>query len=235
MIEKLRKFFTRNLGLKLISLLAALVLWFSLIPEEKTFSEKTLTVPLELHNIPSDMELVERPIETVAVTVRAPNRLIPQLSSANVHTVLDLQKATVAQEEYSLNRNMVSIPEGAEVKEIYPSKINLKFEKSKEVALEVKPNLIGELPEGYTLNQIEVIPPEVLVKGPESIVNAQNEVRTSPIDISGLTQSVEMEADLILPDPDLTLSSPDNTVRVRLQITQRNSDEKNSKKPPRKK
>jgi len=148
MIEKIRRFFTRNLGLKLISFLLALVLWFSLVPKEKTFSEKTLTVPLELHNIPSEMELVERPTQTVDVTIRAPNRLIPQLSSVNVHTVLNLQKATVAQEEYSLSRKMVSIPEGAEVKEIYPSKINLKFEKSKEMMLKVNPNLIGELPEG---------------------------------------------------------------------------------------
>jgi YbbR domain-containing protein len=235
MIEKIRKFFTRNLSLKLVSFLFALVLWFSLIPEEKTFSEKTLTVPLELHNIPSDMELVERPIQTVDVTIRAPNRLIPQLSSANVHTVLDMQKASVAQEEYSLNRSMVSIPEGAEVKEIYPSKINLKFEKSKEIMLEVKPNVIGTLPEEYTLLQVEVIPPEVLVKGPESIVDSQKVVRTSPVDISGLTQSTEMEADLILPDPDLSLTSPKNTVLIRLQISKNDTAEKVPGKTPQKK
>lgn len=235
MIEKIRKFFTRNLGLKLISFLFALVLWFSLIPEEKTFSEKTLTVPLELHNIPSDMELIERPIQTVDVTIRAPNRLIPQLSSANVHTVLDLQKATVAQEEYSLNRNMVSIPEGAEVKEIYPSKINLRFEKSREIMLDVKPNIIGELPEGYVLLQTEAVPSQVLVKGPESIIDAQEVVRTSPVDISGLTQSTEIEADLILPDPDLTLTSARNTVLIKIQIGENRPDGKEPAKTTEKK
>ncbi len=235
MIEKIRKFFTRNLGLKLISFLFALVLWFSLIPEEKSFSEKTLTVPLELHNIPSDMELIERPIQTVDVTIRAPNRLIPQLSSANVHTVLDLQKATVAQEEYSLNRNMVSIPEGAEVKEIYPSKINLRFEKSREIMLDVKPNIIGELPEGYVLLQTEAVPPQVLVKGPESIIDAQEVVRTSPVDISGLTQSTEIEADLILPDPDLTLTSARNTVLIKIQIGENRPDGKEPAKTTEKK
>lgn len=235
MIEKIRKFFTRNLGLKLISFLFALVLWFSLIPEEKTFSEKTLTVPLEIHNIPSDMELIERPIQTVDVTIRAPNRLIPQLSSANVHTVLDLQKATVAQEEYSLNRNMVSIPEGAEVKEIYPSKINLRFEKSREIMLDVQPNIIGELPEGYVLLQTEAVPPQVLVKGPESIIDAQEAVRTSPVDISGLTQSTEIEADLILPDPDLTLTSARNTVLVKIQIGENRPEEKGPAKTTEKK
>lgn len=235
MIEKIRKFFTRNLGLKLISFLFALVLWFTLIPEEKTFSEKTLTVPLEIHNIPADMELIERPIQTVDVTIRAPNRLIPQLSSANVHTVLDLQKATVAQEEYSLNRNMVSIPEGAEVKEIYPSKINLRFEKSREIMLDVKPNIIGELPEGYVLLQTEAVPSQVLVKGPESIIDAQEVVRTSPVDISGLTQSTEIEADLILPDPDLTLTSARNTVLVKIQIGENRPEEQEPAKTTEKK
>ncbi len=235
MIEKIRKFFTRNLGLKLVSFLFALILWFSLVPEEKTFSEKTLTVPLELHNIPSDMELVERPIQTVDVTIRAPNRLIPQLSSANVHTVLDLQKATVAQDEYSLNRHMVSIPEGAEVKEIYPSKINLSFEKSKEIMLAVKPNLIGELTEGYSLLQTSVFPSEVLVKGPESVLDEQDVVRTSPVDISVLTKSTEIETDLILPHPDLSLASPQNTVLIRLRIEENEPGEKTPERPPKKK
>ncbi len=235
MIEKLRTLATRNLGLKLVSFLFALMLWFSLIPEEKTFSEKTLTVPLELHNIPSDMELMERPVQTVNVTIRAPNRLLPQLSSANVHAALNLQNATVAQEEYSLSRSMVSIPTGAEVKEISPSKVNLKFEKSEEILLKVSPNIIGELPEGYTLLKTAVVPPEVLVKGPESIINAHEMVRTSPINLTGLIQSKEIEADLILPDPDLTLAMSKNTVLVRLHISEKKSEDKVPENSPGKK
>ena len=215
---KIKSYLTDNWILKLVSLLIALILWFTLIPEEKTFQEKTLSVRLEIHNIPSHLELIERPPQFINVTVRAPNRLIPQISSANVYGILDLQRASVAQSLYSLNRTMVNIPEGTEVKDISPSQVNLKLERTKQVMLEVEAILIGSLPEGYLLTKVEVLPPQVAVKGPESKVQENIKVQTSPIDISTLTKSTELEAELILPDSALQLASFETVVRVKLFI-----------------
>ncbi len=215
---KIKSYLTDNWILKLVSLLIALILWFTLIPEEKTFQEKTLSVRLEIHNIPSHLELIERPPQFINVTVRAPNRLIPQISSANVYGILDLQRASVAQSLYSLNRTMVNIPEGTEVKDISPSQVNLKLERTKQVMLEVEAILIGSLPEGYLLTKVEVLPPQVAVKGPESKVQENIKVQTSPIDISTLTKSTELEAELILPDSALQLASFETVVRVKFLI-----------------
>lgn len=218
MQKKIKSYLTENWILKLVSLLLALIIWFTLIPEEKTFQEKSLIVRLEIHNIPSHLVLVERPPQFINVSVRAPNRLIPQISSANVYGILDLQRASIAQTLYSLNRNMVNIPEGAEVKNISPSQVNLKFERTKQVMLEVEANLIGNPPEGYSLKKVEVIPSQVAVKGPESKVQENTKVQTSPIDISSLSKSTEVEADVILPDSALQLASFETVVRVKLLI-----------------
>jgi YbbR domain-containing protein len=226
----IKKIFTKNLGLKIFSFFLALILWFSLIPEEKKFSEKTLSVPLELHNIPSDIELVERPMQTVQVSIRAPERLINQITSANVHAVLDLKKASTAQEDYTLTRSMVSIPDGAEVKEISPSLVNLKFERSEQLMLSIKPNIIGELPEGFNLLKTEVEPPEVLVKGPESKLNENDIVRTSPIDISNFKHTTAIEADLITPAPELTIVGSKTTALVKLLIQEKESESQVNKK-----
>ena len=174
----MKNIFLRNWGLKLFSLLLALVLWLTLIPEEKIFSEKTLTVPLELHNIPSQMELVERPLSNVDVKIRAPQRILNQFTSVTVHAALNLERASVEQTEYPLNKNMISLPSGGEVMDIYPSQVNLKLERTKEVMLQVEPSLTGELQEGLKLEKIEVIPNEVLIKGPESKVKETFKVRT---------------------------------------------------------
>ena len=174
----------RNWGLKLFSFLIALLLWFTLIPEEKMSSEKTLTIPLELHNIPSGIELVEKPPSTIDIKIKAPNRLISQITPANVHAVLNLQKASIDQEEYPLNDSMISIPQGAEVKDILPSQVYLRFETTREVMLDVEPNIIGKLKEGLKLENVRTTPSQVLIKGPESKVREDYKVRTSPIDIS---------------------------------------------------
>jgi len=216
MIKMLRRLLVRNWELKLLSLFLALILWVSLVPEEKTFSEKTLTIPLEAHNLPDDMELVEKPDATVDVTIRAPNRMLNQVTPANVFVKLNLSAASVVQQEYPLNETMVSLPPGAEVVRISPTKVRLKLERTQEVMLDIVPTIIGQAKEGYGVSKIEIKPPRVLVKGPESKVRRNEKVTTSPIDISALTSSTEFEADIILPKPELRLASPLTRVSVKI-------------------
>lgn len=217
-IKILRNIFWRNWGLKLFSFILALFLWLTLIPEEKMYSEKTLVVSLTMNNIPPDMELTERVQPRVNVTLIAPNRILPQISEATVHAVLDLSNASVEQKAYPINTNMVSIPAGTEIKELYPSQVNIDLEYTKEVMLKVEPTLIGKGAEGIELKSIEVTPSEVLIRGPESKVPDEAVVRTTPIDISKITQSTEIEVALILPNPDVRLSVPNTKVSIRILI-----------------
>ena len=230
-----KRLFLKNWGLKLFSFLLALILWLTLITPEKVFSDKWLTIPLELHNIPPEMELMEKPPASVDVKIRASKSLINDITSANVHAVLNLEKASLDQEDYPLNNSMISIPSGAEVREIYPSQVSLKLERTREILLDVEANIIGELKKGLKVENVGVFPPQVLIKGPESKVKDNYKVRTSPIDISALTETTELEADLILPNPDLRLASAQTKVRVRILIQEENPEAKRGKKKTQKK
>ena len=209
-----RDIFTRNRGLKLLSFLLALLIWLILIPEEKTYSDKTLTVPLETKNVPPDMEIVEKPAATVEVTVRARNRLLNELSSSGVSARLDLERASVYQNIYPLNRSMITVPPGAEVVDISPNMVQLKLEKTKQLDLDIVPMIVGKVNEGLRVVRIEVTPPRVPVRGPESRIRIKDKVSTSPVDVSILTQSTSVEADIILPKPDLRLATTLTKVRI---------------------
>jgi YbbR domain-containing protein len=230
-----KRLFLKNWGLKLFSFLLALILWLTLITPEKVFSDKWLTIPLELHNIPPEMELMEKPLATIDVKIRASKSLINDITSANVHAVLNLEKASLDQEDYPLNKSMISIPSGAEVREIRQSLVSLKLEGTKEILLDVEANIIGELTKGLKVENVGIFPPQVLIKGPESKVKDNYKVRTSPIDISSLTETTELEADLILPNPDLRLASAQTKVRVRILIQKENPEAKSGKKKTQKK
>ena len=226
----LKRLFLKNWGLKLFSFLLALILWLTLITPEKVFSDKWLTIPLELHNIPPEMELMEKPPASVDVKIRASKSLINDITSANVHAVLNLEKASLDQEDYPLRNSMISIPSGAEVREIRQSQVSLKLERTREILLDVEANIIGELKKGLKVENVRVFPPQVLIKGPESKVKDNYKVRTSPIDISALTKTTELEVDLILPNPDLRLASAQTKVRVRILIQEENPEAKRGKK-----
>ena len=225
-----KNLFLRNWGLKLFSLILALILWATLIPPEKIFSKKNLTISLVLHNIPSGMELVRKPPDKIDVTIEAPNRYIDQITPVNVTAKLNLENATIIQEDYTITETMISIPAGvrAEVIKISPNTINLKLEKTKEILLDVEPDIIGieELKEGLKIEKIETIPSQVPIIGPESKVRDDYKVRTSPIDISALTETTEFEADLILPSPDLRLASSLTKVKVTIYIQEKMPEDK---------
>ncbi len=59
--------------------------------------------------------------------------------------MLNLERASLDQEDYPLNKGMISIPSGAEVREIRPSQVSLKLERTKEILLDVEANIIGKL------------------------------------------------------------------------------------------
>lgn len=215
----LKNIFVRNWGLKLFSFLLALVFWFMIIPDEKLSFEKSVTVPLETYNLPAGLEIVEKPPPTIDVTIKAPHRLIDSINPETVRARLELGTARVEQTEFPIYRNMISLAvKGAEVKDFSPGQVRMRLERSREIKLEVKPTLIGQLKENLELVKIEVIPSEVSIIGPESKVNTTDLVRTSPIDLSTLTESVEMETVIILPDPFLRMASFETIITVRIII-----------------
>lgn len=220
----LKNIFVRNWGLKLFSFILALVLWFSIIPEEKMSFEQTLTVPLELHNRPSWMEIVERPPATIEVTIKAPNRLYDLITPDSVRARLELGNASVEQSEYPITVNMISLPQGAEVVQIFPSQVKMRMERSKEVLLDVEPTWVGQLPDTLELVRVEVIPSQVSVTGPESRITETDKVRTNPIDRSSITGSIEMVADVILPNSDLRLTSLGTELRVRIIVREKTEE-----------
>jgi len=229
----LRNIFVRNWGLKLFSFLLALVFWFSIIPEEKLSFEISVTVPLELHNLPAGMEIIEKP-PPIDVTIKAPHRLIDTINSETVRARLELGTARVEQTEFPINPDMIILPQGAEVKNISPGQVRMRLERSREILLEVEANLIGQLQENLELVSVEVFPNKVSIIGPESKVKETYKVRTSPIDLSSLNESIEIETDLFLPDPDLRLASYETIITVRIIIEAKNPAENIPEKKKRK-
>jgi YbbR domain-containing protein len=208
----------RNWGLKLASIVLAVALWLVLVPADKILSEKTLTVPLETRNIPDSVEIVEKSTSTVDVTVRAPSRLLNEISPSTLTAKLDLERATVYQQEYPLNKAMISLPPGADVIDVRPNKVQIKLEWTKEATLEVHPSVRGKVLPGLRISKIEVEPKEVAVRGPESKVKAKDTVTTAPVDVTNLAQTAEFDVDIILPKPELRLVSARTTVRVTVTI-----------------
>ena len=216
MMKKIRDLFLRNGLLKLLAFLTAVFLWITLMPEEKIVSEKTFQVRLEPQGLSAEFEMTERPPLMIDVTVRATNRMLGQMTSADVQAVLNLSRANVNQEDYPLNPDIVTVPAGAKVVRVFPNKVHLKIERSAEVLMEIQPVLVGQPKTGLKVDQVDLLPSKVFVRGPESMIKPQDRIRTSPMDITGLDQPKTFEVDLILPRPELRFATAQTRASVRI-------------------
>ena len=83
------------------------------------------------------------------------------------------------------------------------------------VDIPVKLVVSGELPKGITVTKSEILPEKVRITAPPSLLQELHSINTKPIDVSNLTGSVVVAAELDLPEkiiPEL------RTVQVRLSV-----------------
>lgn len=218
MMRAIRSFLFRNGWLKLLAFALAFILWITLMPEEKIVSEKTFQVRLDSAGLPADLEMTERPPATIDVTVRATNRLLGQMTSSDVRAVLNLSRATPAQEDYPLNPDIITVPAGAKAVRVFPNKAHLKVEQSAEVLMEIQPVVVGHPDPEFKVDNIEILPSKVFVRGPASKIRPQDRIRTSPIDITGLREPNVYEVDLILPRPELRFMTSQTRAAVTITL-----------------
>ena len=81
----------RHLGLKVVALACASLLWLTVAGEHVV--QRILRVPVEFRNIPQHLEVVGDPPENVEVRLRGSSALLSRLVPGEVVAVVDLQLA----------------------------------------------------------------------------------------------------------------------------------------------
>ena len=81
----------RNFGLKVLSIFIAALLW--LVVAGDSVVERVLRVPVELQNLPSELEIVSNPPDTVEVRLRGSSGTLSRMAPGDVAAVIDLRAA----------------------------------------------------------------------------------------------------------------------------------------------
>ena len=178
----------RNLGLKLLAVLLASVLWLTVAGEH--IVERTLRVPLELRNVPTQLEIVGDPPMTVDVRVRGSSTLLSRMDPGDVVALLDLEGARAGSRLFHLRVDDVRGPYGVDVAQITPSTVALELEKSARRSVPVTPAVEGDPAPGYVLGRATATPATVEVIGPESRLRDLASATTEPVSVAGQQANV---------------------------------------------
>jgi len=177
----------RHLGLKVLSLGLAVLLWFLIAGQKE--AERSLRIPLEFQNIPERLELIDPPPSSVDVRVRGPSGSLGQVRAGDIVAVLDLSTARVGRRLFHLMPEDVSAPSGLRVVQVLPATVALTFEPSATKTVPVVPIVEGEPADGYVVGAVTSSPATVHVVGSESALERLTEATTEPVNVQGQTAS----------------------------------------------
>ncbi len=212
----MRAFFTENLGIKALSVVLALLLWFVIAGE--TASEMGLRVPLELQNMPRDLELTGDTVDVVEVRVRASAGIIHGLNAGDVAAQIDLAGASEGERIVHVTADSIRVPFGVRVVKIAPAILTLNLERTLHKVVPVRPRLLGRPAAGYEVAELTSEPSEVSIVGPQSRVQEIESAFTEPLSLDGSRDTASQEVNLGLEDPLLRIQgSPRVRVTARIR------------------
>jgi YbbR domain-containing protein len=203
----------RNSGLKVMAVLLATALWFTVAGESEV--ERSMRVPLEFRNRPTSLEIVGDAPTTVDVRVVGSSALLGRLEAGEVIAVLDLTGSDAGSRLFPMRPDNVRVPYGVEVLQVNPATIPLELEQSLKRSLPIVPAVDGDPAPGFVTGRVTVEPATIEVIGAESHVKNLASATTEPVSVAGAREDVSDEVTVGVSDGAVRLTRTERaTVRV---------------------
>ena len=216
----LRKFIFDNWGIKLLSLGLSLTLWLYVTSTGKT--ELTLTVPIELRNVPVGMTVVGDVTGNLEVRMQGQERVLRDSTiSKKVVAQLDLSMLKEGENLVRISPDDLKRPGGTLVTHISQYDVKIKLERLTRKAFRLRPVLRGTPAEGYQLTGTEVMPPKIVIEGPASVIKLLDRLETMPIDIQKANTSLTVEPKIDYQGKPVKLMEKNIAVHVTIERVQK--------------
>jgi YbbR domain-containing protein len=206
---------THNFGWKMLALAIAFVIWVLVAsePELSTFA----TVPVEYRDLPNDLAIASRPVETVTLELQGP---AGELSSERrPSVVLDMAHVRPGQYTFPVGGSSVNLARGVRLVRAIPSEVRFDFERSLARTVPVQVRFTG-LSSGYVVQHVSVSPDHLEIVGPANQVAPIQAATTDPVNVSGVVGAAEFHVNAYLPDLSVSFAgSPE--VKVTATVAKR--------------
>ncbi|HWI54377.1 MAG TPA: CdaR family protein [Desulfobacteria bacterium] len=155
-------------GLKVLSLLVAVVLWVYVSNELNPTKEREFRdVGVDIRGVASNLAVSEMP-GSVRVRVKASQDVISGLNAGSIEVFADLKNVKMGKNLIPLE---VQAPAGVQVVDLKPQQATIKVEPLAEKQVPIKVRFKESPSKGYKVGTVQTKPDDVIVRGPKSIVD----------------------------------------------------------------
>lgn len=170
--------------LKVISVFIGILIWFIVLDHQNPLSERTISIPLRsnAHVLDaSNIRLVSSNIpNNVDVVIKGRKKRLDKVTANDFEAFLDFSEI----QDTGTTELMINIPkytgdQDIIVAEVNPKVVKVKLESIIRKEFPVNVRWVGELPEGYEIVNVKLIPNTVILQDLESVMNSIENVVVS--------------------------------------------------------
>jgi YbbR domain-containing protein len=216
--EYAKDYILQNTGLKILALLITSVLWLSVASR---LSQVTLNpVPIEFANLANDLTLSKYDTLSVKIFLRGPKDVIDALRSSDLAVLADLQGIEPGVRVIPLRIDEKRLPASIDPQsiEVVPRSIRVTIERLVEAELLVKPRIEGDVPQGYEIYQVAIIPKTIKVNAPSSHIKDVENVSTESVNVTGKTETFTQQVAIDTGSPNISTGEDSQKVTLTIVI-----------------
>ena len=209
---------------KILSILAAVILWFYVIDVQTTQYEKNfygISVSIENFDSEQGLDIISGRDNTVDVVLRGTKAQINALNTDDIKASIDMSNVNEAG-NYKLDV-IVTVPSNISVVEKSVSEVSVDVDKTVGKTVQVELSTTYMLPDSYEFGEISISPKNIYISGPQDLVDSVVKGKVK-LDLGTVENKITSKCSIILVDSnDNEISSPyikmnESTVEVTVPV-----------------
>jgi YbbR domain-containing protein len=204
-----------NWLLKLLSLIIGASLWYFVVGEDRV--DLMVNIPLEIRNLPTDLVIANQYKKEIEVALSGPRRLIQEMRQQNISLPIDLTKAQPGAMVIENEADSIPLPRGITVQRVQPATITLLVDRLLQKEFPIIPVTRGAPADGFLFQGLTPKPQRITVTGPQSVLEKEEAIKTTVIELDGMTATNTVQAHLDL-NPALVNLLGETVIEVQVAI-----------------
>lgn len=191
-----------NLGLKIIAVVFAILLWWTVVNIDDPIDTKQYVVDVAVTNAEvitnagKSYQILDN-TKTVTVTVKARRKVLSEIKTSHIVATADLRE--MQESSVPIRVKVLGYEKEYEAATAYPQNMQVRVENTMKKTFPITAVSTGSPRDGYVVGKMAVSPQSVDISGPESMVKKISKV-VAKTDVSEVSADVTVETELVYYD-----------------------------------